>query len=95
MMTRGDTWGLVINESLSFGLPVLTTYSCVAGVCLIENGVNGYLVEADDVDMTRTYISKVLKDDMLRDKMSRNNFEKVRDFNFENMARTIFNYIKR
>ena len=48
--TREDIWGLVINEALSFGLPVITTRKCVAGVEMIKEGVNGSIVSEDNVE---------------------------------------------
>ena len=33
--TRSDVWGLVINEAMACGLPVVTTDRCVAGMELI------------------------------------------------------------
>ena len=38
--TREDIWGLVINEAMAFGLPVIATDMCLGAVELIENGVN-------------------------------------------------------
>lgn len=35
--TRGDAWGLVINEAFAFGLPVITTDKCVAGCEMITD----------------------------------------------------------
>ncbi len=61
LMTRGDTWGLVINEAMANGLPVITTKRCVAGVELIKDGENGYIIDVDDIE---ALVSKVL---MLRD----------------------------
>ncbi len=46
--TREDIWGLVINEALSYFLPVITTNRCVAGMELIENTVNGLIIQSDD-----------------------------------------------
>ena len=46
--TREDIWGLVVNEALAYGLPVITTDKCVAGKELIVNGYNGFLVEAEN-----------------------------------------------
>lgn len=57
LMTRGDTWGLVINEAMANGLPVITTKRCVAGVELIKDGKNGYIIDVDD---TEALINKVL-----------------------------------
>lgn len=44
--TREDIWGLVINEAMSYGLPVVTTDRCNAGLELIRNGENGFIVKA-------------------------------------------------
>lgn len=57
LMTRGDTWGLVINESMANGLPVITTKRCVAGVELIKDGENGYIIDVDD---TEALVNKIL-----------------------------------
>lgn len=46
--TREDIWGLVINEALSFGLPTITTNKCVAGLELIKNDYNGFIVEVEN-----------------------------------------------
>lgn len=46
--TREDIWGLVINEAMSYGLPIITTDKCVAGNEMVKQGVNGYIVAADE-----------------------------------------------
>lgn len=43
--TREDIWGLVINEAMSQGIPVITTNKCIAGLELIENYENGYILD--------------------------------------------------
>lgn len=48
--TRTDVWGLVINEAMAHGLPIITTNKCVAGVSLVANDCSGYIVEVDDID---------------------------------------------
>ena len=57
LMTRGDTWGLVINEAMANGLPVITTKRCVAGVELIKDEENGYIIDVDD---TEALVNKIL-----------------------------------
>lgn len=47
--TREDIWGLVINEAMAFGVPVITTDKCVAGLEMIESDVNGRIVSIDAV----------------------------------------------
>lgn len=48
--TREDIWGLVVNEAMSYGLPVVTTNKCVAGSEMIVNGENGYIVPVENSD---------------------------------------------
>lgn len=47
--TRTDVWGLVVNEAMAQGLPVVTTDRCGAGLEMIEDGLNGRIVPVDDV----------------------------------------------
>lgn len=91
--TRYDTWGLVVNEAMAYGLPVVTTKNCVAGLQLIEDGKNGYLVESESLDGLTNAIQKCL--DMSNAlKMPVNNIEKIKNYTFENMGFTIFNHLK-
>lgn len=46
--TRKDTYGLVINEAMAHGLPVITTERCVAGTDLIKQKENGYVLKFGD-----------------------------------------------
>ena len=36
--TREDIWGLVVNEALNYGLPVVSTYGCVAACEMLPEG---------------------------------------------------------
>lgn len=83
--TREDIWGLVINEAMAYGLPVVTTDRCVAGLELVEDGVNGYLVPVDDPDALRGRLTEVLASD--GEKMGSASLEKIRDYTIENMAK--------
>ncbi len=56
--TRTDTFGVVVAEAIACGLPVVcSTYAGSAGM-LVEDGVNGFLIDPRD--------SEQLKDAMLR-----------------------------
>lgn len=92
--TRSDTWGLVINESMSYGLPVITTKKCVAGMQLIHDGENGFLIENEDHEALREKIELLLSNDYLRTKMSHNNLKKMKAYTYENMAKVVYLYLR-
>lgn len=58
--TREDIWGLVVGEAMSCGLGVITTTMCNAGLTLIENGKNGFLVPPEDVRALRMAITDAI-----------------------------------
>lgn len=48
--SRHDGWGVVINQALATGIPIITSDAVGAGFDYVENGVNGVTVKAGDVD---------------------------------------------
>lgn len=48
--SRHDGWGVVLNEACAAGLPVVATRQTGASADLIREGVNGFVLERDDVD---------------------------------------------
>jgi glycosyltransferase involved in cell wall biosynthesis len=45
-----DQWGLVVNEGLAAGLPVLVSRGCGAARTLVKEGDNGWTFDPDGVD---------------------------------------------
>ena len=84
--TRGDVWGLVINEAMACGLPVITTDRCIAGLELVKNGNNGYIVPVDDVSELTEKINQTLANEDECKKMGQNSISVIRDYTIENMA---------
>ena len=83
--TWSDVWGLVINEAMAFGLPVITTDRCVAGMELVENGVNGYIVPVRNEEALCEACTRILKEDYRQ--MGRNALEAIRPYTVENMVK--------
>lgn len=84
--TRGDAWGLVINEAMACGLPIITTKACIAGLELITDYENGFITDTDDEVDFANKISLILSDDELREKISDNNLNKIKKYTIENMV---------
>lgn len=84
--TRYDIWGLVINEALSQGLPVITTTTCGAGVELINNDYNGYLIEPENIEEIVSKVAMMCKNEDLLYRLSCNAFESAKEYTIEKMV---------
>ena len=91
--TREDMWGLVVNEAMAAGLPVVTTTACNAGKELIEDGVNGFLVPPENPDALRDTLNGLIAAPHTMTVMGRNNSEKMRTCTIEEMARIQAEYL--
>ena len=85
LMTRSDVWGLVLNEAMSFSLPVITTEKCVAGLELIKDGFNGAIVRVnDDSTATKKLLDICFGGDF--EQFRENSFKTICEYTIENMA---------
>ena len=94
LMTRSDVWGLVINEAMSFGLPIITTDKCVAGLELVADNENGFIVP---VDRPKELLNKILyitnRKDLLHD-FGERSWNRIQPYTIENMAQVNYRIIK-
>ena len=84
--TREDIWGLVINEAMANGLPVITTDRCIAGLELVENGKNGYVVPVGDPQVLADRIGCVLEEENALERMGACSLQKIAGYTIEEMA---------
>ena len=86
--TREDVWGLVINEAMARGVPVITTDGCVAGCEMIQEGESGYLIPCETYEPLAERITKLLENDAVRECIALAGLDRVRGYTVEAMART-------
>jgi glycosyltransferase involved in cell wall biosynthesis len=73
MPTGKETWGLVVNEAMNRGLPVIATEAVGAAAGgLVQSGVNGFVVPERDSIALAQAIKYILTDTKLREEMSQN-----------------------
>ena len=84
--TRGDVWGLVINEAMANGLPIVTTNKCVAGLELVKNDVNGYIVPVENARAISDSLQKILSSPKRCDEMGKTSLVKIAPYTIENMV---------
>ena len=88
LMTVSDVWGLVVNEAMSNGLPVITTDKCVAGVELVKEGENGFILPVGDDEGLAKKVETFFADESKAEEMAKNALETIRPYTIENMANT-------
>jgi len=75
MSSRYEGFPMVLLEASSYGLPLIS-YACPCGPKdIIENGVNGYLIDQENEHELANAICKIIEDDALRQSMGRNSKE--------------------
>lgn len=88
--TREDIWGLVVNEAMGFGLGVITTDRCNAGLELIRNGHNGFLVPTEDIHALRGAILECLVESKALGQAA---LETIRPYTLQQMAADHITYL--
>lgn len=87
--TREDIWGLVINEAMSRGLPVITTDRCNAGIELIEDGKNGKIIKAGSceelINGVKGYLEKT-DEELLKEGIE--SLSKIKNYTIEGIAKS-------
>lgn len=90
--TREDIWGLVVNEAMAAGLPVVTTDRCVAGLELVSDGENGFIVPVEDDEGLAAAISQILSTDT--SSMGQVSLARIQEYTIENMVQTHLEILK-
>lgn len=86
--TKIDAWGVVVNEAMASGTPVLTTpYAGVVNDLLIDKK-NGFILPIDSKIWSKKVL-EVLNNPELWNSLSKASKERVEDFNFDVAAKGI------
>ena len=70
--SRHDGWGVVVNQALGAGLPIICTKAVGATHDLVTDGWNGFVVPADDATALADSIRRFVFDADLRTRFSTN-----------------------
>jgi glycosyltransferase involved in cell wall biosynthesis len=92
--SKNEGWGLALMEAMACGKPVVATR--VGGIPeLVENGAQGLLVEAGDVEGIAESITKLLIDPELSAKMGRAGKQRVKAFSWDSTAKIVLREYER
>lgn len=82
-----ECWGLVVNEAMNQGVPVIATDAVGAAAGgLVQHGVNGLIVPERDPESLAAALRRILSHSELRESMSRNARASVLAWNNQRMV---------
>lgn len=77
--TLGDPYGLVVDEAMACGLPVISTSAAGEIRDRIEEGVNGYIVPPENSTTLAERMLALVQNFLLREHMGKLSYAKIKD----------------
>ncbi len=81
-----ETWGLVVNEALNFGLPVVVSDKVGCAADLVRDGWNGFVVPAGEPAPLADALEQLVRDADLRALFGERGRELVGEYSIEACA---------
>lgn len=84
-----EQWGLVVNEAMASGLPVIVSERCGCAPDLVKNGYNGFTFNPYEIDTLVELMSKfTLEYDL--DAMGQASYETIEDWSPDRFAKNLW-----
>ncbi len=84
--SHSDTWGLVVNEAMSCGLPVIASNVAGCAADLVHDGWNGLIVPVADSSQLGAAMARIAEDAVLRKAMASRSRERIQAYSPESWA---------
>lgn len=88
----GETWGLVVNEAMNFGLPVVASEIIGCTEDLVIEGVNGYLFPCGVTKELRIKLELLITDNELRKNLGAKSTDFINTYSYETIISNIKKY---
>jgi glycosyltransferase involved in cell wall biosynthesis len=83
LLSRRETWGVVVNEAAACGLPLVLSRGVGAAADLLEPGENGELVAVDDLSATAAALGHLAVDSARRERYGERSRNKAKGWGYE------------
>jgi glycosyltransferase involved in cell wall biosynthesis len=84
--THSEPWGLVVNEAMACGLPIIVSSVAGCAADLVEDGWNGYVVPPRDSEKLTVAINSLMRQPELQQRMRARSLERIRNYSPEACA---------
>jgi glycosyltransferase involved in cell wall biosynthesis len=91
---RYETWGLVINEAMAAGLPIIASNKCGATNVLLKEGINGYVIDPNQTSSLYEKLTLFLRlSHEEKEKMGKFSEEIIKEWNLDRFSNGVYSAI--
>lgn len=92
---HGETWGLVVNEAMASGLPVVVSEQVGCASTLVRDNYNGYTFSPDDTSHLKEIMNTISNmPEEKRGKMGINSFKTINRWGIEKLCSGVYEAIQ-
>lgn len=81
--SRSEAWGLVVNEAMCAGLPIVASNRVGSVVDLVKEDCNGFLFAPGDIELLAGHLERLVVDRALREKMGAASLGLIQSWDFD------------
>jgi len=89
LASYSEPWGLVVNEAMCAGLPILVSVSCGSSVDLVKENVNGLCFDPDDERMLATSMGSITSSQKVAIEMGEASRQLISEWSLESYVKGI------
>jgi glycosyltransferase involved in cell wall biosynthesis len=89
LVSSYEPWGLVVNEAMNFGLPIVVSERVGCARDLVHPGENGFTFESCDVNALASHLRTLMSDVECRRRMGQRSLEIIADYSLARTAQAI------
>jgi glycosyltransferase involved in cell wall biosynthesis len=86
LSARDETWGMTVNEAMNFALPLVLSDAVGSAPDLLDEGVNGHVVSARDVEAAAAALLRLVESEALRRRLGEASRRKIADWTYARAA---------
>lgn len=87
-LSRKEAWGLVVNEAMSYGIPIISSNNCIAATELVKDGENGFIIDLMDTELIAKRIRFIVGNEEIKSKFGEVSQRIIKNYTIEKMAET-------